>query len=250
MFQHANLTDTWAVTHPIPTTDPSRPHQSSYVQTPTRQDAQTAMDAFGLTVDTPLNTWSAGKNLDNFARRWLGKRLDYILYHTPSLSQSHRSNSGFSHQLSIQNTAIVLTERIPGHEFSYSDHFGFEATFSIVPSGPSTEPGSISGGLSSEDVLTAIGALSHSLHSSNSRTRRHMIYFAACTFLLLLTLLGSSWINADSNGWKWNAFLSAFVAALASWGGTMAVCVGIIYGIRERGRLNNLIDEMECIHRR
>ena len=238
MLQHGNLTDAWAITHPTPQTNPTR-------QTGVVRNAQAAMQSFGLTVDTPLNTWSAGKNLDNFAKRWLGKRLDYVLYHSPSLSHPSSTGAGATSEskLCIQSTAIILTERVPGHEFSYSDHFGLEATFSITTEDHAT--GAVAPRLSSEDILTAIGALSHSLHASHSRTYWHTVYLATSILLLLLAIIGSAWFNTG----KWNAFLAACVAAIATFGGTMAICVGILYGIRERGRLTNFIEEMECILR-
>jgi hypothetical protein len=40
------------------------------------------------------------------------------------------------------------------------------------------------------------------------------------------------------------------VAAISTFGGMMAVCAGILYGIRERSRLVTFIEEMECERRR
>ena len=239
MFRHADVVDTWTITHPPPPTSPPGMYDSS---------GQTnAQAVLGLTVDTPQNSWSAGKRLDSFARRWSGKRLDYILYNSSTLPRS--GNAGGT--LSVRNTAIVLTERVPGHDFSYSDHFGLEATFAIVPldgpSLPDPQPmDSVVNMLSSEDILTAIGALSHWMNTSKYRTRRHTVYLIIGFFFLFLAILGPAWIDPASTRWKWNASLAAVVAAISTFGGTTGVCAGIIYGIRERSRLTNLIEEMEC----
>ncbi|KIM31794.1 hypothetical protein M408DRAFT_21007 [Serendipita vermifera MAFF 305830] len=239
MFQHGDLIDTWASTHPAPPADPPR-------HTTTDKSAQAAVDLFGLTVDTPSNTWSAGKKLDNFALRWLGKRLDYILYNSAPLSGSPGFESTSGTRLSIQSTVVVLTGTVPGQDFSYSDHFGLEATFAIVSSDSSAESRPITRRLSSEDIYTAREALFCAFYSSRSRTRRHVLYLLASIIGLLLAVLGPSWISIESSVWKWGAFIAAPIAAISAWGGTMALCVGIIYGIRERGRLTNFIEELEC----
>jgi sphingomyelin phosphodiesterase 2 len=242
MFCHANLVDTWAATHPPPPTSP--PGRYDYSR---QHDAQAVL---GLTVDTPQNSWSAGKRLDNFARRWSGKRLDYILYNSSTLPYSRNAGS----TLSVRNTAIVLTERVPGYDFSYSDHFGLEATFAVVPPNKSSPPDpqpidSAQNMLPSEDLLTAIGALSHWMNTSNRRTRRHIAYLIISFLFLFLAILGPSRIDPASTRWKWNASLAAVVAAISTIGGATGVCAGIIYGIRERSRLTNLIEEMECARR-
>jgi sphingomyelin phosphodiesterase 2 len=149
----------------------------------------------------------------------------------------------------VRNTAIVLTERVPGHDFSYSDHFGLEATFAIVRLDESslTPPmDSARNMLPPEDLLTAVGALSHWMNTSNYRTRRHTAYLIISLFFLFLAILGPAWIDPASTRWKWNTSLAAVVAAISTFGGMTGVCVGIIYGIRERSRLTNLIEEMEC----
>lgn len=242
MFSHANIVDTWTSTHPPPPTSPPR------TSSPSGQ--QTAQEALGLTVDMPQNSWSTGKKLDSFARRWSGKRLDYILYNSSLTPHSRNAGS----VLAVRSTAVVLTERVPGFDFSYSDHFGLEATFAVIPlngtppsdsqrtdSGPNT--------LLPEDLLMAIEALSYSIHASKSRTRRHIFCLIISIFLLLATL-GLAWVDSASTRWKWNAFIAAVVAAISTFGGMMAVCAGILYGIRERSRLVTFIEEMECERRR
>ena len=63
--------DVWAETHTP--TDPS-------YSNPGPEDA---INQYGVTADNPLNSYSAGKNLDTIAQQYSGKRLDYILYCDP-----------------------------------------------------------------------------------------------------------------------------------------------------------------------
>jgi sphingomyelin phosphodiesterase 2 len=238
------LEDTWKATHPVPPTAPIG------LNNPT--NAQRAMDVFGLTVDSPLNTWSHGKPLDAFARRWLGKRLDYILFQSPAF--------GTRPSLKIQETKIVLTERVPGYDFSYSDHFGLEATFTIdlpsesdhgtagqvawVDAGGSGMPKQ--GQLSETDLLTALGALSFEYREARRRATRHFVYFGGCLALLLLFIVGSAWVLPNS---AWVAPLSTLLGAIATWWGTTSLYVSFIYGRWETGILENLMNEIEEIRR-
>jgi sphingomyelin phosphodiesterase 2 len=233
LLKRANILDAWANTHPPPPASPVG-------------NAQEAMETFGLTVDTPLNTWSSGKPLDNFARRWLGKRLDYILYRSPRPDHS---------SLTISSTKIVLTENVPGHAFSYSDHFGLEATFLVHSAG--ADPGHVSGSvgvdttnlivensnrLSDGELLTALGALAFELHEAKARANRNLGYFCSCVGVLTLILIGSAWITMDS---RWVAPVATFLGAVTTWWGTTSLYVGVIYGRKEKGILDNLMEEVD-----
>lgn len=240
MFKHANLTDSWAETHGPP---PSTPIGHN-----TPANAAAAMETFGLTVDTPLNTWSQSKPLDSFARRWLGKRLDYILFQSPF------PNSEPS--LKVQDTKIVMTERVPGHGFSFSDHFGLEATFVVQPTlttnGETSGHGAHEytrgrlnlGRLSEVSLMAAISALSFEYREAQGRSHRHFANFGACVALLLLVLIGSAWIQVHSH---WVPPVATLLGAVLTWWGTTSLYVAFIYGRWERGILDNLIEEIEAV---
>ncbi|KAF8910092.1 inositol phosphophingolipids phospholipase C [Gymnopilus junonius] len=68
IFQHANLNDSWTVTHPTV--------NAAQITSPLE-----AIQQLGITADSPLNTWSASKS---YARGTWGKRLDYALYRQPN----------------------------------------------------------------------------------------------------------------------------------------------------------------------
>ena len=254
---HANLTDAWAATHPQPPSSPPRRNEIGA--------AASAIDLWGITADSPLNSWSQGKPLGGIARTWLGKRLDYILFRSP---KPH----GGPH-LDAQETKVVFTEMVPGRNYSYSDHFGLEAIFVIKraeQSGPSLSVvynppaiNSVISGLppdraasvieermvrgatemSEEALLTAIGALTHSYRLSQARTQKQLVYFYAAVVVLVLVLAGSSYIACKS----WVPPISVTIAALATWAGTTFLYIGFIFGKWERNMLTNIIEEMETL---
>ena len=254
---HANLTDAWGVTHPQPPSVPPRRNEIGA--------AARAIDLWGITADSPLNSWSHGKPLEGIARKWLGKRLDYILFRSP---KPH----GGPH-LGAQETKVVFTERVPGQNYSYSDHFGLEAVFAIKraeESGPTLSAvhnppaiKSVIGGLppnraasvieermvrgatemSGEALVTAIGALTHEYRSSQARTQAQLAYFYMAVALLVFVLAGSSYITCKS----WVPPVSTTLVALATWAGTTFFYIGFIFGKWERNMLTNIIEEMETL---
>ena len=262
---HSGLRDAWEDTHPnVPTTfTPNMPPLE-------------ALHTFGLTADSPINTYSAGKPLDEYARQFLGKRLDYILYRPPI----HSLLSSKTPVLEPTQSDVVFTEHVPGKSHSYSDHFGLEATFSIhLPGG---QPGSVNNhsdievpapapntitrnrpsgakfgpsqqisavpnvqphlppGLSDASITTTIQALTTCYRLSRSRSRLYLSVFVACLFLIVAFIVGSAWLP---HPWINPIFLLA-TTALAWWATTM-LYVGFIYGNWEVNVLVNIIEELE-----
>ncbi|KAG9056237.1 phospholipase C type enzyme [Serendipita sp. 407] len=239
MISRANLIDAWVESHP---TLPSSP-----IGRNTSSNAARAIEVFGLTVDSPLNSWSLGKPLDPYARKWLGKRLDYILFRSPSAkSRPH---------LTIEETNVVMREKVPGRAFSFSDHFALEATFSVAtPEDPVYASSSHAPRhtiltdknqykLSEEDLLTALGAISYEYREANKRSKRQMIYFWLSLLLLLFIVIGSAFIHPS----RWLAPVATLLGAIATWRGTTALYVGFIYGQWETGILTNLMEEIEDV---
>lgn len=262
---HSGLRDAWEDTHPnVPTTfDPSMPPLE-------------ALHTFGITADSPINTYSAGKPLDDYARQFLGKRLDYILYRPPI----HSLLSSKTPVLEPTQSEVVFTEHVPGKSHSYSDHFGVEATFSIrLPGGrpgnvknpsdievPAPAPNTITGnrpsgtkfdpsqqitaapnlqsqlplGLSDASITTTVQALTTCYRTARSRSRLYLSTFVACLFLIIALIVGSAWLP---HPWINPIFLLA-TTALAWWATTM-LYVGFIYGNWEVNVLVNIIEELE-----
>ena len=236
MRLHTGLVDVWATLNPSAPTNPIGPN--------TRANAAEAMERLGLTVDSPLNTWSQGKPLDAYARRWLGKRLDYILFWSPSSSTESC--------LKAEDAKVVMNDLVAGHTCSLSDHFGLEATFRIATEDPGQT--SVAGQadinlrlstrsrLSEDDILTVLGALSHEHREASRRSRRLIVYFGASVVVLLLVLIGSSFVRSGS---RWLAPVAAGLGALATWAGTTSLYVGFVWGKWETGILENLMNDVE-----
>ena len=122
---HSGLRDAWTDTHPdVPVT---------FAPNATLLEV---LHMFGATTDSPINTYSAGKSLDDYARQFMEKRLDYVLYRPPV----HSLCSSKTPILEPTQAGVVFTEHVLGKSYSFSDHFGLEATFAIhLPEG---QPGS------------------------------------------------------------------------------------------------------------
>jgi sphingomyelin phosphodiesterase 2 len=121
VLEHTGLDDVWPSIHPQPELSQV---DGRYV------NPVDAISLFGFTYDSPLDSYSANERLDV-----QGKRLDYILFrnlgHPPSTSPS--SSPAAPPQLVPTEARVTLTDTVPGHAFSYSDHSGVEATSIIEP---------------------------------------------------------------------------------------------------------------------
>ncbi|WVQ73712.1 hypothetical protein IAR50_003292 [Cryptococcus sp. DSM 104548] len=152
MRDHANLQDSFLVAHPSANTD--LPHPPSSAE---------ALIKYGTTCDSPLCTYSAGKPIPDNVLEHGGKRLDYIFYRQPAVARrrplvwkyrddaqspgaENGKHSGEAHiesgkplqdslaqapKLRCVSSEVILTDRVPGHPFSYSDHFALFSTFAI-----------------------------------------------------------------------------------------------------------------------
>jgi len=221
ILEHANLQDSWALTHPN--------IGSSQVSTPIE-----AVHSLGITTDSPLNSYSAGKL---HARGSWGKRLDYVLYRQPNRPGQ------LVPQLKAVESNVTLTDRIPGRNFSYSDHFGLEVTLEIVPSDTAQVP-SATMELSNATSATVISALTACYRFSRERSRKELTIFGLCIFILLLAVTGAPWVP---HSWIHPIFL--IFTIFITWLATTMLYDGFIFGNWECNALMNIIEELE-IHRR
>ena len=129
------------------------------------------MKTFGVTCDSPLCSYTAGKNLGEIAKRDRGKRLDYILFRP--------SNYIEGSNLSCTSTQVLLVDPVPGQSYSLSDHFAVEANFTITPE-PTTLPPPPPPMLSEIHLKQTIDALKHFLISSRKLAAYHLRVFGGC----------------------------------------------------------------------
>ncbi|KAJ3567338.1 hypothetical protein NP233_g6435 [Leucocoprinus birnbaumii] len=222
---HGALHDSWAVVHP----------QSNSLTALSPEDA---IVKHGITADSPVNSWSAGKSY--LGSTFWGKRLDYILYRQPRGQQYPR--------LCAAECKVVLTERVPGANFSYSDHFGLEATISIQLAPSDAEASSVYRNESDEAYTelagpafaTIIRALSDCYRFSRERSRRELLVFVLCLVLLIGIAVGTAWLP---HSWINPVFI--IFTVVVAWAGTTMFYEGFIFGNWERNALQNVIEELE-----
>jgi sphingomyelin phosphodiesterase 2 len=236
---HAGLIDAWAVTDhsseaPSTSSNP-RPRRSN-------PSALEAIRRYGITADSPLNSYTAGKPLDAHARRYFGKRLDYIFYRQAIRPYARPDDP----MLKAIETKVVLTERVPQYEFSFSDHFGVECTFDIGPPEGEVDPTSSMGesGLSQASLSATIQTLTSAYRLSLARARKELFLFLFCLVVLVGAITGSAWIPH-----YWINPICVSVAAVVTWLGTTMLYEGVIYGRWEQNALRSLIEELEVPRR-
>ncbi|KAH8992449.1 inositol phosphophingolipids phospholipase C [Lactarius akahatsu] len=232
--EHASLSDAWEGTHPASLA------------------LHCAVEAYGVTADSPLNTYSAGKSLDVHARTFHGKRLDYILFRDPV---SPLASAAPPPTLVAADARVLLTDTVPGLPFSYSDHFGVSATLHIrfpwdgsnhtspddghittaqkqMPLAISTPftPTRVSAKLTAADAAAVLGSLVTCYHHAHACAKRHLLIFGF------------------TGAGRFPPQATPFVvlgSAVFTWLGTTMFYVGFVHGRWEVNALLNVIDELE-----
>ncbi|WVN85784.1 uncharacterized protein L203_100935 [Cryptococcus depauperatus CBS 7841] len=160
MKNHAHLVDSYLSVHPSANDEISSP--------PTPDEA---IKRYGMTCDSPLNSYSSGKRIPEHVLAKGGKRLDYIFYRQPAIArerplmwryqkavkgdQKNRTTfgepgghleSGKPLEESVSkapilkciDSQVIFTDNVPGRSFSYSDHYALFSTFTIEEPDEST----------------------------------------------------------------------------------------------------------------
>ncbi|EKM61371.1 uncharacterized protein PHACADRAFT_168818 [Phanerochaete carnosa HHB-10118-sp] len=266
--EHAQLNDAWTDSH-------------KHVRAPSGviPSPIDAIHMYGVTADSPLNSYSAGKPLESYARKYQGKRLDYILYRGPSRPPA----SDRTPRLHCLDTKVAFTEDVPGTNYSYSDHFGVEATFEItlpgadvtdpeqthipapanmhVTTAPTTvdplletvqtaqsfvlpsmsNPNPIPRStLSPESITSTLRSLTARYRYAVSRARYHLSIFIGCIALLLVLTTSSAWVPNS-----WISPIYMLLTIFLAWLATTMLYIGFIYGKWEVNALTNIIEELE-----
>ena len=268
--EHAMLSDAWVDSH--------RHVRAPSGAVPSPVDA---IHMYGVTADSPLNSYSAGKRLEPYARKFQGKRLDYVLYRGPSSPPATRRTP----RLRCIDTKVMLTEDVPGTAYSYSDHFGLEATFEIsLPGADVHDPDqthipapvdlSAAPSKSSDDplleptpsttaesfVLPSVSnpnpiprttlspeSITSTLQSLTARYRyanaraRYHLTVFAVCIGLLLVLIISSAWLPSS----WINPIYIILTVFLAWLATTMLYIGFVYGRWEVNALTNVIEELE-----
>ena len=221
---------------------------------------------FGVTADSPLNTYSAGKPLDVHARAGQGKRLDYILFRDPA---PPLAPAAALPTLVATSARVLLTDLVPGSPFSHSDHFGVSATLQIKYPGHAPEPAMsnnelrtgqkqapatisalsapapvqrsarLAARLAAADASAVLGALTTCYRYSRTRARRHLSLFGLSVGTLVFLVATASWCPSAATP------IVVLGGAAVTWLGTTMLYVGFVYGRWEANALMNVIEELE-----
>lgn len=225
IVDHTGLKDAWEVAH------------GRYSSATRQTDPHSAISNLGVTADSPVNSYSVGKRLDYYAQLGQGKRLDYIFYRGP-IGRPER------YQLHCTEAKVIFTNPVPGYAFSFSDHFGIEATIGISsPEGVLNE--SSESAVSEETSLLMTRAFIECYRQSHDRSRLELSIFAACIVLLGILCVGSAWTPHP-----WITPLWILLTIILSWLGTTMLYSGFIYGNWERKTLTSVTEEMELYRHR
>ncbi|PWN45819.1 hypothetical protein IE81DRAFT_336075 [Ceraceosorus guamensis] len=270
------LSDAFAVTHPdLP------PGAVALSNTPTDQSgsssrsARRSIEQLGVTCDSPLNTWTQGKEakLDRNARAGLGKRLDYILYRGPAApspsntrpgiadnfdSATHLSKDAFSSvRLEAKTCHVCWTETLPDlQHVSYSDHFGLSASFRILSSdeagAKATKDHPRSTTQVAQSLTSALQALSVSLHASRASQKMHFQFFFAALLVAFALLFASPLASGAGLLAALGRFGMTLLAVVAGAAGATMLYSSVIWGEWERRTILTLIESisMELEHLR
>lgn len=251
IMEHAGLSDAWVESH-------------KHVRRPSVAGVPSPIDAihmYGVTADSPLNSFSAGKPLENYARKYQGKRLDYVLYRQPSRPPGNEKTPS----IRCIDTKVLLTEDVPGTSFSYSDHFGLEATFEITLPGadvnspeetyiPAPADGTVTSFvvnsvsnpnpakrvLSPEIITATVQSLTARYRFAVAQAKVHLTIFIGCLVALLAIIIGSAWLPAS-----WINPIFMVLTVFIAWLATTMLYIGFIYGKWEVNALTNIIEELE-----
>jgi sphingomyelin phosphodiesterase 2 len=169
MRSHGELSDSFVDAHPYANTSSGRP-----------VSPENGVTLHGMTCDSPLNTYSHGKPIPAEITSKGGKRLDYIFYRQPEVARRRPLIWGYRDEgddgnvgagagagirdgvdgaleqgkplphsfqrapvLRCAKSEVVLTGRVPGKPFSYSDHFGLSSTFVVDSPTSTSKPAAI-----------------------------------------------------------------------------------------------------------
>jgi len=199
----------------------------------------------GVTADSPLNSYSKGKKFDDHARKYLGKRLDYVLFRPPS---KHH----YDHELRCRSTVVTLTHSVPGTNISFSDHFGVSATFDCVPTTHHEDPhhrptlphaGSQYTPVTRAEVLeNAISTMGGAYALARADSHKKILGFLGMVVALIALIVGSGW-----NTEKGANPVFVFAGAVVTWAGTTLLYAGFLGGGHETRALMRVMEDLQLM---
>lgn len=239
---HAFVTDSWLEIH-----------KNDIQNDPVDMQDADVIQRFGITCDSPHNSWTIRKLKQEAYAKTIGDRLDYIFYRrTP--------------QLSCIQSRVVLTECIPGTQMSYSDHFGVHSVFAVYTE--SSAPAMASGDYAPQaqqlmdprfsklnlSVIHEILELLQRDHVATRKTANSLLASFVFSVFVVIALCATIAIPAIWPVDQRAGFMPLFVVILAELMLVMmavvaVICliVGFVFGRTEQKALRQFISEVETL---
>jgi sphingomyelin phosphodiesterase 2 len=216
---HGLVGDSWRVVHP------DTPGPSSASETPSNLSDIERIRLLGVTCDSALNTWRAydlAKDMDDPR----AKRLDYIF-----INQDRAQ---------VQSCDVVFTERVPGLDVSYSDHFGIHAQIRLTHGKRYSEDTVGEEPMLSATMFDAIESINEWYMARELRHSKWRIcHFFASVVVFIGLLVGQWWVRP-----VWGHFLILIGGVLAMVTGVVDGLIGFLFGRWEVHALREFISEV------
>lgn len=227
LLSHGGLSDSWAVANP-----PESLRANSEAPT-----AEEAIEINGITCDSPLNTWSAGKRFGEDIIRQKGKRLDYVLFRQAE-GHAHRQRAS----LCPIECGVTATEIMPRTGVSLSDHFGVETRFILKANGTKTPSDAelVPPRPSSREAITlAIAAITlYSTRSAASAKAQLSLFGLSLVAVPILSVASvfqpQAWLN----------WIFVLLGVGTGVGGATMLYTGFVGGRWEKSAIKNVLADM------
>lgn len=200
----------------------------------------------GITCDSPLNSWSAGKHFNDDVIRHKGKRLDYIMF----LRAKKGRGSADTSCIHVENCKVTATENCPGTDYSLTDHFGVEAQFAFTSF---TDDDPTSPNLADHNDETLIPARPHSREAVSLALAAITIYSSRSQIahqgqlaLFGMSLLGIPVLSiaASFQPLKWLNWIFVLLGIGNGVLGATMLYTGFVGGRWERSAIKNVMGDM------
>lgn len=205
-------------------------------------NASECIQGFGITCDSPHNSWTKRILKQHPFAKDIGDRLDYIFY--------RRTN-----ELCCIKSKVIMEEYIPHTQWSYSDHFAVHSLFALNnPPKEVITPTAIELNRPDlthlqESTLQGIIALIQSdLTKSSQSSKWLMIIFVLSLVLILICFILQIVLAYTSydKGQLVVALIFLFLFAVVfSIVGTVSLVVGFVYGEKEQRSLKQYLKDIQ-----
>ncbi|CEG63641.1 hypothetical protein RMATCC62417_00755 [Rhizopus microsporus] len=228
---HGLMTDSWMQLHE----DTLKDAQARFERH--ELSASECIQYFGITCDSPLNTWTKRVLKQHPFAKDIGDRLDYIFY------------SASSHLQCIQSK-VVMEGYIPNTQWSFSDHFAVHSLFTINNTNQDHSPFNTDQDHTLPNYTCLMPSTFHDILDviqfditrSARSSKRLLILLGFCLIAVLAlfivqVVLSSTYSTTDKTNLIISSIIIYLLIFLLSVVGTIALIVGFVFGKTEQRSL-------------